>query len=625
MLKRLASLLLVSFVAACGGGGGDAGTPPFGGGTTPTTSTAASVDVVASDVQVGSGGDQIAITATVKDAGNVGLGSTAVAFSTDSGILSGASVATDANGVATATLSAGADKSNRDITVTVTSGSAAGKIVLPVAGTSLKYTGDTTVPLAGMAVLGVKATDSKGTVIAGLAVTVSSSLGNGLSATSVTTNTQGVATVSYTATSSGTDTLTFKGGNAVATQDVQVSAANFQFISPAANATFVVGTSNPLTVKYLLNGAPQADKTILFTATAGTIVASAVTDASGQATVNITSLLAGSALVQATLSDPVVSAQATIPIEFVSQTPAKLVLQASSAAIGPNASGTIAQQSQLVATVTDAIGNVVSGATVNFTRLADPSGGSLSQASDVTDSSGHATVDYVAGPLTTASDGVQLRATVSGSPTVFGDTTLTVNRSALFIALGTGNVISNLDEQTYKKDWVVYVTDANSVPVSNINLTIKVLPLQYGKGSLTWSGTVWYRDANNTVACANEDANYNGVLDVSPTSTEDFNGSGSLDPGNVISVSATGASSGSSSGTVKTDSNGRATISLIYAESYAPWVQVKLRAEAVVSGTESSKEAVFWVTGLASDFSSQTVAPAGFNSPFGGNACSVPN
>ncbi|HWI12305.1 MAG TPA: Ig-like group 1 domain-containing protein, partial [Burkholderiaceae bacterium] len=125
----------------------------------------------------------------------------------------------------------------------------------------------------------------------------------------------------------------------------------------------------------------------------------------------------------------------------------------------------------------------------------------------------------------------------------------------------------------------------------------------------------------NTFACTNEDANYNGVLDAG----EDFNGSGSLDPGNVISVSTTGTSSGSSSGTVKTDSTGRATISLIYAESYAPWVQVKLRAEAVVSGTESSKEATFWVTGLASDFSDQTVPPAGVDSPFGENPCNVPN
>jgi hypothetical protein len=164
--------------------------------------------------------------------------------------------------------------------------------------------------------------------------------------------------------------------------------------------------------------------------------------------------------------------------------------------------------------------------------------------------------------------------------------------------------------------------------VPNINLTIKVLPLHYGKGNLVWSGKVWYRDSEvaspiglNSEVCANEDANYNGILDA----TEDFNGSGTLEPGNVISVSTTGAATGSSSGTVKTDSNGRATVSLIYAESYAPWVHVKLRAEAVVSGTESSKEAIFWVTGLSTDFTTESNPPAGVISPFGTNACSAPN
>ena len=69
---------------------------------------------------------------------------------------------------------------------------------------------------------------------------------------------------------------------------------------------------------------------------------------------------------------------------------------------------------------------------------------------------------------------------------------LTVSQSALFIALGTGNVISNIDPQTYKKDWVVYVTDANGVAVPNITLTIKVLPTRYGKGYLGFvSGDGW--------------------------------------------------------------------------------------------------------------------------------------
>ena len=54
--------------------------------------------------------------------------------------------------------------------------------------------------------------DSNGAIIANLPVTVASSLGNGLSSTSLTTDSQGIATVNYTATNAGTDSLVFTGG-----------------------------------------------------------------------------------------------------------------------------------------------------------------------------------------------------------------------------------------------------------------------------------------------------------------------------------------------------------------------------------------------------------------------------
>jgi protocatechuate 3,4-dioxygenase beta subunit len=90
----------------------------------------------------------------------------------------------------------------------------------------------------------------------------------------------------------------------------------------------------------------------------------------------------------------------------VSLPPARLVLQVSPTAIGPNAAGSTTQQAQLRATVTDQNANPVRNAIVAFTRLADPSGGNLSQASAVTDSSGQATVQYISGAGTTADAGV---------------------------------------------------------------------------------------------------------------------------------------------------------------------------------------------------------------------------
>ncbi len=613
VIKWLVAVFATLMLAACGSGGCDAGSSPLtgssacggdGGGTT----TAQSIDMLASAVQLGTGANaSVTITAIVKGAGNVSLADTAVSFSTSSGTLTSASATTDAAGVATATLSAGGDKSNRTITVTATSGSAVGTLQVAVAGTTLSFSGATTVTLGANSTVAVKATDSQGVAIANLPITVASSLNNGLSATSVTTDSLGSASVTYTATNPGTDTLSFEGGGATTTATLQISGENFVFTTPAASAQIPVGTPTAVSVRYLQNGNPVSGRTVNFAATGGTITpSSAVTNASGVASASVTSTTAGPATLQATLTGAT-TAQATVLVDFVSLAPNKLVLQVTPTAIGPNAAGSTGNRADVLATVTDVNGNPVKNAVVNFTRVEDPSGGDLSQASATTDGSGQAKVEYIAGALTTASNGVKLRASVASNSSVFGTANLTVNQSALFIALGTGNVIENLDEQTYKKDWVAYVTDANGIAVEGVTLTFKVLPVAYGVGTLGWNGKSWSY-SNNVSFCKNEDLDFDGVLD---GVTEDKNGNSVLEPGNVISVTP---------GNAKTDSTGRITVSLVYAESYAPWVRVRLRAEAVVAGTESSKEAEFVVNGLASDFTSETVPPAGATSPFGTTA-----
>ena len=690
MLKQAVMCLSALALVACGGGGGSAGTSPFVT-TPPTTATgAASIDVIASALQVPSGGDQVTITATVKNVGNVGLGATAVQFSSDSGALTSAASVTDSSGAATAILTAGANRSNRSITVTVTSGSVSNNIVLPVTGTKLSYSGVTTVALNGAVQSTVTAVDSKGAAIPSLTVTAASSLGNTLSAASLTTDSQGTASIGYTAAKAGSDTLSFVGGGATLATTITISAAQFAFTSPVANTSVPVATKQAVTAQYLSSNVPQSGKTVTFAATAGvitvagaggtctstTLVSSAVTDSSGNATVCVSSTTASPATIQASLSGVTgVSAQATLPISFVAVTPAKLVLQISPTALGANATGTTTQKATVLATVTDANGNPVSGVIVDFNRCTDPSGGSLSTASATTSSSGQASVQYIAGPTATASNGVLLQASVEGYPAITlpacaanaanatnNTASLTVSQSALFITLGTGNTIIPLDSSTYQKDWVVYVTDANGVAVSNINVTIKVLPVLYGKGRLHFA-TAWgwtqtpvstavkdpatgqpigqtFEGTGNApdYVCANEDVNYNGVLDtvIDPSLVpqytdysqapigEDFDHDGVLEPGNVISVT-TGTTTGASSGTLTTGSNGRATISLVYPRSYANWVQVKLVASAVVSGTESSKQQIFWAEGLAADFTTQTISPPGQVSPFGTNSCTTPH
>lgn len=611
VLMGLWALFVATLLVACGGGGGGNSlyTASAGASAPTTASPPATVEVLASSTSVGTNGDKVTITAVVKNASNVGLSGASVSFATNTGTLTSAATVTDTTGTATATFSTGADKSNRTAMITVTSGSATGSVSLPIAGSKLQISGPTTLALSATGTLTVKAVDSSGNPISGAPLTFASSLQNGLSATGGTTDSQGQFQVLYTATNAGADTLSFSGVGATASSTMAISGEDFTFVSPAASTAVPVGQIQMLQVRYRLNGAAQSNRQINFAATAGTLSATtATTDSTGIASVSISSSSAVGATVQATLVGG--TAQANLPLQFVAVTPATLVLQVSPSAIGPNTGTSTVNQAQVIARVRDALSNPVAGATVNFSRVADQSQGNLQQASAVTDINGQASVQYVAGPQSTASGGVVLRGTVASNPGITGDTTLTVNQSALFIALGTGNVISNLDEQTYKKDWTVYVTDANGVAVSGITLTIKVLPLNYGKGFLVWDTKSWVYSAG-VVTCANEDADSDGVLD----SGEDFNSSGALEPGNVISVTP---------GTVQTDSTGRATISLIYAESYAPWVQVALRVQALVNGTESSNQSVFWVDGLSSDFTNETVPPAGAVSPFGTSACNIP-
>lgn len=557
-----------------------------------------SVEVVATSTLVGTGGETVTLTAFVKDSNNNALPAAPVAFTATEGTLSSVSTATDTGGAATAVFGAGANRTNRKSLVKVTSGTATGSIELTITGNKMQVSGATALIVGGTAAYDIVLTDSKGRAIPSTSVTAVSSLGNPLAVSPKATDPNGTATFIYTATNSGNDVLTFSGAGVSQTISLAVSSEDFGFVSPAASTKVSVNTGQTITVRLRNNGVGVDGQVIKFAATGGSLSAASVTTAGGGlASTVLTSQSAGPVTVQATATTSGKQLSATLPLVIVADDPQKLVLQASPTAIAPT-SGV----AQIVAKVTDGAGNPVQGVTVNFTRVEDPSGGNLSQASSTTLENGQATVNFNAGGQSTADQGVLLKAEVASKPSVSGTARLTVNRSSLFIALGTGNVIGQLDSQTYKKDWVAYVTDANGIPVEGATLTVKVIPVAYLTGTLTYQDPVWAY-ASPAWSCRNEDADLDGILGP----TEDDNRDGVLWPGNVIAVQP---------GSVQT-SGGVATISLIYAESYAPWVQVKLVVTATVAGTESSTTQEFVVVGAAEDFTDKTVPPAGRNSPFG--------
>ncbi len=577
----------------------------------PDGAQATSIEILASATTVKTGGDTVQLTAFVKDASNNAMASQPVAFSASTGTLSAVSALTNASGAATASFSAGSDRSNRSATITVTAGAITQTLVLQIQGTSLTISGRESLALNDAADYTVTAEDSNGNRLSGVTVTATSQSGNFVSPDAAVTDASGQATFRLVSTRSGADTLRFFGAGAQKLANVTVSGDDFSFTTPAANTLVNIGQSQTISVSYRVGGLAQVGRTIAFAATGGTLTAGSVTtNASGIATTSISSNSAGPVIVQATVVGGTTSA--TLPISFVATNPASLVLQVGQASIAPNPAGSTANNTQVIARVVDAANNPVQGKAVTFRRVADPSGGSLQQASATTDASGQATVTYVSGSQSTATNGVVLEASVpnQSGTAITGTASLTVNQTPLFITLGTGNVVASLDAQTYRKDWVVYVTDADGNAVSGVTLTFRVIPTKYGRGRLTFLDPVWgYLAPIET--CPNEDLDADGILDPG----EDSNGDGVLWPGNVVAVSP---------GSVQTDGTGRATISLIYAESYAPWVEVTLTATARVSGTESRRDATFTLPGQAADFSDEEVPPAGVVSPFGDLGLTVP-
>jgi hypothetical protein len=572
----------------------------------PAKVTPAALEVFTSSPELTTAANSsISFNVTAKDANSQAIPNQTVTFSATSGSLVGAlpAPATGSSGqpITSVSLSSGADRSNRTITVTVSAGTVTQKITVPVTGTTIGISGASFVLLNSSTTFTVKALDSAAQPIAGATLTATSALGNAISPSTLTTNSQGAVTFTYTGTKSGADTITVSGLGTSATAPITVSADQFSFESPASGTSIVVGAAQTVTVRYLINNLPQVGASVTFSTTRGSITpTTATTDATGRASASVTSSSSGPANIVAQTA----SGQVTLPVNFIATTPKTLVLQANPGSVHPNTNGSTTNQAALQATVRDAAGNPVSGVTVNFTAVTDPSNGSISPGTAVTDPSGTAVSQFIAGPIGTANNGVIVQGTVQGT-SIAGTASLTVNAQALFIAINTGNEVTNVDPTTYQKQFSVAVTDATGAPSVGTQVTLSVYPDTYLKGTLTFDTNkgAWVY-TTTPKSCPNEDVNRNGILDAG----EDTNNNGKLDPGIPVVVSPS---------TVTTDGTGRALFTLQYGENFVPWLTTQLTARASVAGTESVKIQNYTPEGAASDFNSASNPPAGVRSPFG--------
>jgi hypothetical protein len=550
------------------------------------------------------------ITAVVQDTSNRFVSGVPVVFTTSSGGIAVNQATTNASGAATATLSTPNDPTNRTITVTAVAGGITRTVTVNVIGSRLSIQGPNALVLGASAQYTVSLVDSADRGIAGRALTVSSARGNTLSSSSLTTDPTGRATFNVTATSGGNDTLTITGLGLTGTQPVSVNADSFTFTTPALNAEVPLSTPTTVTVRWLQNGQPVAAGTpVTFTTTRGTVTGSpALTNASGDATVTVSSTTAGGANLVASGG----GATAQRAIEFVASTAASIDAQASTATVG------IGEQSTITAVVRDPTGNLVKNKTVTFT-LTDNTGGTLSVASAITNSQGRAQTVYTAGSSVSARDGVDITASVAGAggTPITDSVKLTVARKEVFITLGTGNSVEETNPAQYKITFTVALTDANGNGVPNVPVTMSILTDRYLKGTRAFLNGSWANYAVPVYNCQDEDTLVpatarNGQLDPG----EDADNDGRIDVGNIALASPS---------QVTTNAQGVALVDVLYPQDVALWLQVTLEARAAVQGTEFSRSSTFLLPGTTSDFNNQNVSPPGPTSPFGVNTCSTNN
>lgn len=630
ILRWIPALALLALSASCGSGAGncDSAFTASCGGSTPVTSVA-KLTLLTDMAQLPSDGTKTAtITAQALDANNNVVPDVTVVFQTDSGALTPTQPVTDTSGLATASVSAGSDPTNRTITVTATAGGAMATVPVSVAGTAVALSGPSNLVLNNNGSYSVLVTDSSGAGISGAAVTLTSSAGNAITAGSTATDGNGRLTFTVAATNGGTDTITATALGQTQTKDVSISTQDFT-IAVAGSSTVSLNTPATVTVTWLNNGAPVVNQPVTFAATRGTLVPGTPvnTDAAGKASVTISSLSAGPSVINA--SGTGVSTQ--LNLTFVADNPSQIALQAGPASIS------VQGQSTITALVRDAANNLVQGATVTFQIAADPTNGGLSTATAVTDAQGSAQSVYTAGNTSSGANAVVISASVQakgGGTTYTANTNLTVGGQTVFLSMGTGNLLGFPDPpgSIYTVTYSVFAVDSGGAPLVNTPITLKVLPVAYGKGALgcvgnasEW-GPIYSTGSGDPDAykgmtlCQNEDSDYTGNINslgvVGGIPVKDYNTSGKLEPGNIAVVAP---SSGN------TDSNGRLDVVVSYPKDHSYWVMVTLIASTTVQGTESSTSSTWILRGLKAEYSCD-VGPPGPVSPYGvGVTCSDPD
>ncbi len=634
---------IMGVLAGCSGGS-DSKTA-VASATTPTTSTTpvipavATIQLLVSNTQVASAGtNTVDLTAIVLSASKQTISGKTVTFSAGNDVTAfinniSASGVSDANGLVTAKLNVGGNKTNRSITVSATAESVAATNSIDVTGTTITISGNNSLAFSSKTTLTFSVKDSAGNALRNMAVSIASQNGDTVTPATGLTDPAGQFTASVTADSAaaaaaGKDVITASAAGANATQTLTISSASFAFtaptlVPPATTIDIPLNEFKPVSVNWKIAGVAQQNKQVTFSASRGTVTGSpTATNAAGDTPGGtVSSATAGPAII--TASGPGGTPATTLDVVFVATSASTATVQAipgtvqitTGSASQTNNSSTIAVQ------VRDAANNLVKNAGVSFTIAVDPSGGRLTSSSGITDVSGSTSVTYVAGGTSSAQNGVTIVATVDKiggapiSPVVTGTTTLTVAGQALQVRLGTDNKIAStpLPQNANQKTYLAIVTDAAGNPAAGVNVQFALRPARYRKGVFVFDtlNKVWVQVVSAT--CPNEDLNFNGILDPGEGLVAFPAGvTPALLPGTTATVN----------GTALSDANGIATAIITYPKDHSLWSEVTLEARTSVTSNDPPTQAVFFLPGSGPDYTDAVSPPPGVTSPYGvNNSC----
>jgi len=224
-------------------------------------------------------------------------------------------------------------------------------------------------------------------------------------------------------------------------------------------------------------------------------------------------------------------------------------------------------------------------------------------------------------------NGVQIRASVVGSPTVVetepigvnltdsgNDAAIVIGGVAGSIAFGQATVISvDSTKANYVWPMSILVSDSAGVAVSGAVVSLSLWPIAWSTGLACMydhDGFRWNGDTPPTyTACAtcgtfyNEDINENLILDSGEDGRRYYYANNvNVGPGTLdTQITPKNSDGGSVPSSVTTDANGVAGFNLTYVKESSIWTVVRIRATTTVQGSETRGEIILRLVPLEAD------------------------